>query len=51
MLYKHCVDQVIRRCIPEEEMEVILRHYHNIECRGHFGGNRTATKVLQSGFY
>ena len=45
-LYKHCVDKVIRRCIPKEEMENILIHCHSLECGGHFGGNRTTTKVL-----
>ena len=51
ILYKHCANQVIRRCVLEEEMESILNHCHTLACRGHFGGNRTAAKVLQSGFY
>ena len=50
-LYKQCADQVIRRFIPEEEMENILIHCHYLECGVHFGGNRTAAKVLQSGLY
>ena len=29
----------------------ILAHCHSLECGGHFGGNRTAAKVLQSSFY
>ena len=32
-------------------MENILTHCHSLECGGHFGGNRTATKVLNLGFY
>ena len=32
-------------------MENILIHCHSLECGGHFGGNRTVSKVLQSGFY
>ncbi|XP_062086096.1 uncharacterized protein LOC133792196 [Humulus lupulus] len=51
ILYKHCHDQVIRRCVPEEEMFSILTHCHSLHCSGHFGGTRTTTKVLQSGFY
>ena len=51
ILYKHYADQVIKRCVPEEEMESILSHCHTLACGGHFGGNRTAAKVLQSGFY
>ncbi|XP_062075473.1 uncharacterized protein LOC133779536 [Humulus lupulus] len=51
ILYKHCPDQVIRRCVPEEEMLSILTHCHTLHCGGHFGGTRTTAKVLQSGFY
>ena len=51
ILYRHCADQVIRRCVPEDEMHSILDHYHTLPCGGHFGGQRTAAKVLQSGFY
>ena len=50
-LFRICVDQIIRRCIPEHEQGSILEFCHSKECGGHFGGNRTATKVLQSGFY
>ena len=50
-MYKHCADQVIRRCVLEEEMESILNHCHTLACGGHFGRQRIATKVLQSGFY
>ena len=51
ILYRHCADQVIRRCVPEDEMHSILNHCHTLPCGGHFGGQRTAAKVLQSGFY
>ena len=51
ILYRHCADQVIRRCVPEYEMHSILNHCHTLPCGGHFGGQRTADKVLQSGFY
>ncbi|KAJ9541848.1 hypothetical protein OSB04_028354 [Centaurea solstitialis] len=46
-----CADQMIRRCIPKEETTSILRHCHSGPCGGHFGGSRTAAKVLQSGFF
>ena len=51
ILYRHCADQVIRRCVPEDEMHSILNHCHTLPCGGHFGGQRTVAKVLQSGFY
>ncbi|KAL4369653.1 hypothetical protein GQ457_05G021940 [Hibiscus cannabinus] len=50
-LFKQCADQIIRRCIPEEEQQMILEQCHSAPYGGHFGGNRTAGKVLQSGFY
>ncbi|KAL4272587.1 hypothetical protein GQ457_13G012660 [Hibiscus cannabinus] len=43
--------KIIRRCIPEEEQQMILEQCHSAPYGGHFGGNKTAAKVLQSGFY
>ncbi|KAK8491391.1 hypothetical protein V6N11_073717 [Hibiscus sabdariffa] len=40
-----------KRCVPEEEQMDIMYHCHAATCGGHFGGNRTAAKILQSGFY
>ena len=51
ILYKHCVDQVIRRFVPEDEMGSILNHCHTLSFGEHFKGQKTAAKVLQSGFY
>ena len=51
ILYKHCTDQVIRRCVSKDEMCSILTHCHTLSCGGHFGGQRIAAKVLQLGFY
>ncbi|KAK8670040.1 hypothetical protein V6N13_104806 [Hibiscus sabdariffa] len=50
-LFKQCADQIIRRCIPEDEQQQILEQCHSTPYGGHFGGNRTAAKVLQSGLY
>lgn len=50
-LFKVCGDQVIRRCVPMDEVNSILQHCHSKEVGGHFGPNRTAYKVLQCGFY
>ncbi|KAL4281292.1 hypothetical protein GQ457_03G019860 [Hibiscus cannabinus] len=43
-----CRDQSLWRCVPEEEQKDILFHCHTSTCGGHFGGARTAAKVLQS---
>ena len=50
-LFKYCVDQIIRKCVPEEEQQGILSHCHENACGGHFASQKTAMKVLQSGFY
>ncbi|KAJ9556682.1 hypothetical protein OSB04_011296 [Centaurea solstitialis] len=44
-------DQILRRCIPESEVAAILQQCHQAPYGGHFGRQRTAAKVLQSGFY
>ncbi|RVW76984.1 Transposon Ty3-I Gag-Pol polyprotein [Vitis vinifera] len=49
-LFKYCADQIIRKCVPEEEQQGILSHCHENACGGHFASQKTAMKVLQSGF-
>ena len=50
-LFKYCADQIIRKCVPGEEHQGILNHCHESACGGHFASQKTAMKVLQSGFY
>jgi hypothetical protein len=50
-LYRHELDGMIRKCVPDHEMHAILRACHDGPYGGHHGGDRTAAKVLQSGFY
>ena len=50
-LFKKCADGMIRRCIPEKEVPNVLWHCHGSEYGGHFSGERTASKILQSGLY
>ncbi|KAG9458288.1 hypothetical protein H6P81_002796 [Aristolochia fimbriata] len=45
-LYKICPDQVIRRCVKEEESPLILSHCHDKEVGGHHSTNRTAAKYI-----
>ncbi|XP_045822018.1 uncharacterized protein LOC123914902 [Trifolium pratense] len=49
--WKFGSDQVIRRCVPDNEIESILKFSHASQVGGHFGPQRTARKVLDSGFY
>jgi hypothetical protein len=50
-LYRHGPDGMIRKCVPDHEMNAILRACHDGPYGGHHGGDRTAAKMLQSGFY
>ena len=49
--FKYCADQIIRKCVPEDEQHGILNHCNESACGGHFASQKTAMKVLQSGFY
>lgn len=50
-LWKFGSDKVIRRCVPDYEIESILHHAHASQVGEHFGPQRTARKVLDLGFY
>nr|GEU43555.1 retrovirus-related Pol polyprotein from transposon TNT 1-94 [Tanacetum cinerariifolium] len=50
-LFNICVDQVIRRCVHDQEAIDILKACHNRPTGGHHGPNYTAKKVFDSGFY
>ena len=51
LLFKRGADMIIRRCVPENEQGKILDECHASPYGGHFLGERTAHKILQSGFY
>ena len=50
-LWRFCSDQIIRRCVPNQEFHSVLSFCHAFACGGHFGPQRTARKVLDSGLY
>ncbi|KAM2027556.1 hypothetical protein ACFX1T_019832 [Malus domestica] len=50
-LWKYCPGQIICRCVHNSEFNSILAFCHSYACGGHFGTQRTALKVLYSGFY
>ena len=51
LLFKKGADMIIRRCVPESEQCKILNEGHASPYGGHFSRERTAHKILQSGFY
>ena len=42
---------IIKRCVPETEQGRIMEKCHASPYGGHFAGNKTTQKILQSGFY
>ncbi|XP_070008702.1 uncharacterized protein LOC142164975 [Nicotiana tabacum] len=50
-LFRVCSDNIIRRCVLEEEIMSILKACHDSPVGGHHGGNRMAAKVLECGYY
>ena len=50
-LWKYCSDQMIRRCIPDQEIASVLTFCHSYSCGGHFGPRKTAHKILESGLF
>ena len=50
-LFKYCVDQVVRWCISNDKVSLILASCHSEACGEHFSSQKTAQKILSSGFY
>ncbi|CAM8905405.1 unnamed protein product [Rhodiola kirilowii] len=50
-LWKIGADQILRRCIPDNEIASVISFSHEFACGGHFGPRRTARKILDSGFF
>lgn len=49
-LYKKGKDGVLRRCVTSSEIPLILKECHDNMAGGHFAGDVTARKILQSGY-
>ncbi|RVW67370.1 Retrovirus-related Pol polyprotein from transposon 17.6 [Vitis vinifera] len=39
-------NQIIRKCVPEQEQQGILSHYHKSACGGHFASQKTSMKNM-----
>ena len=51
LLFKKGAYMIIWRCVPESEQGKILHECHASPYGGHFAGDKTTHKILQSGFY
>lgn len=50
-LFRHCANNIIRRCIWEIDMLSILESCHASLVGGHHAGDRMIRKMLQSEYY
>ena len=50
-LFKYCPDQLLRRCVSNDDQIRVLTFCHSEACGGHFSTRKTADKILQAGFY
>ena len=51
VLYKKGRDEVLRRCIFQSEVDIILEGYHLDSCGGYFAGDSTARKALMASYW
>jgi Integrase zinc binding domain len=51
LLFKLGVDDIHKRCIPENEMSYVLFHCHSSLYGGHTSTDKTTAKILQAGFF
>ena len=48
LLYRRGANMIIRRCVPETEQGGIMEKGHTSPYGGHFAGDKTTQKILQS---
>lgn len=51
LLFKLGACDIFRRCMAEEEVEYIMKHYHFAPYDGHAGTSKTCTKILQASLF
>ena len=50
-LFKYYLDQLMRRCVPNDDQIGILTFCHSEACGAHFSARKTEDKILQTCFY
>ena len=51
LLFKRGIDNIFRRCVPEEEVESVIKHCHAAPYGGHASTSKTCAKIFQAGLY
>ena len=50
-LFKYCPNQLMRRCVSNDDQIGVLTFCHSEACGGHFSARKTADKILHASFY
>ena len=50
-LFKYCPDQLMRRCVPNDDQIGVLTFCHLEACGGQFSARKMVDKILQASFY
>ena len=50
-LFKYCPNQLLRRCVSNDNQIGVLTFCHSEACGGNFSTRKMADKILQVGFY
>ena len=50
-LFKYCPNQLLRRCVSNDDQIGVLTFCQSEACGGHFSARKTTNKILQAGFY
>jgi hypothetical protein len=51
LLFKHCQDGIVRRCVPDEEINNVIYHCPTGPVGGHAASSKTQAKILQAGLF
>jgi hypothetical protein len=50
-LYHRGIDNILHRCLTQEESESVLNDFHSGACGGHLSGLATAYKIFRSSYF
>ena len=50
-LFNYCPDQILRKCVPNNEINSVISFCHSKASGGHFSSKKIAAKILQCVFY
>ncbi|XP_050915726.1 uncharacterized protein LOC127130803 [Lathyrus oleraceus] len=51
LLFKRGADDIFRHCVPEDEVENVISHYHSAPFGGHASTSKRCAKILQADLF